>query len=43
MYMNQIFKTTLLMAGLTGLFMALGYLIGGQNGMLMALVFSATL
>ncbi|MBB1555670.1 zinc metalloprotease HtpX [Candidatus Saccharibacteria bacterium] len=41
MYMNQIFKTTLLMAGLTGLFMALGYLIGGQNGMLMALIFAS--
>lgn len=35
--MKQTFKTTLLMAGLTGLFMAVGYLIGGQSGMLMAL------
>lgn len=35
--MQQTFKTTVLMAGLTGLFMAVGYLIGGQSGMLMAL------
>lgn len=39
--MTQIFKTTLLMAGLTGLFMAVGYLIGGQSGMLMALAFAS--
>lgn len=39
MYMTQIFKTTLLMAGLTGLFMLVGYLFGGQTGMLMALRF----
>ncbi len=37
MDMTQIFKTTLLMAGLTGLFMAVGYFVGGQQGMLMAL------
>lgn len=31
-------KTALLLAGLTGLFMAIGYLLGGQAGMLLALV-----
>lgn len=31
-------KTALLLAGLTGLFMAMGYLLGGQSGMLLALV-----
>ena len=35
------FKTTFLMAGLTGLFMLIGYLVGGQGGMLMALVFAS--
>lgn len=39
--MTQIFKTTLLMAGLLGIFMLVGYLIGGQSGMLMALVFGS--
>ena len=29
------------MAGLTGVFMGAGYLFGGQNGMLMALIFAA--
>lgn len=38
--MTQIFKTTLLMAGMTGLFMLVGYLIGGQSGMLTALGFA---
>lgn len=38
--MTQIFKTTLLMGGMTGLFMLVGYLLGGQNGMLMALLFA---
>ncbi len=33
-------RTGLLLAGLTGLFLAVGYLIGGQAGMLMALAFS---
>lgn len=41
MFMTQIFKTTLLMAGLTGLFMLVGYLFGGQTGMLMALGFAS--
>lgn len=35
--MTQLFKTTLLMAGLIGLFMLIGYLFGGQSGMLIAL------
>ena len=38
--MTQLFKTTLLMAGLTGLFMVVGYLLGGQSGMLTALGFA---
>ncbi len=37
--MTQVFKTTLLMAGLTGIFMLVGYLFGGQSGMLIALGF----
>ena len=36
--MTQLFKTTLLMAGLIGLFMLVGYLLGGQSGMLIALL-----
>lgn len=39
--MTQILKTTLLMGGLTGLFMFVGYLFGGQSGMLMALGFAS--
>ena len=39
--MKQIFKTTLLMAILTGLFMMVGYAFGGQQGMLMALGIAA--
>lgn len=31
-------RTAILLAGLTGLFMAVGFLIGGQSGMLIALV-----
>ena len=34
-------KTTLLLGLMTGLFMTAGYLLGGQNGMLMALGFAA--
>ena len=30
------FRTGLLLAGLTGLFLAIGYLLGGQGGMLLA-------
>ncbi len=41
MYMNQIMKTTALLGGLTGLFMLVGYLFGGQSGMLMALAFAS--
>lgn len=36
--MTQLLKTTLLMAGLIGLFMLVGYLLGGQSGMVMALL-----
>lgn len=32
----NVFKTALLLAALTGLFMAIGFLIGGQGGMLIA-------
>ena len=39
--MKQIFKTTLLMAILTGLFMMVGYVFGGQQGMLIALGLAA--
>lgn len=34
-------KTAILLAGLTALFMAVGFLLGGQSGMLLALVFAA--
>lgn len=34
-------KTALLLAGLTGLFMAVGFMLGGQSGMLLALVIAA--
>jgi heat shock protein HtpX len=34
------FRTALLLAGLTGLFMGVGYLIGGQGGALIALLFA---
>ena len=40
--MNQ-FKTYLLLAGLTALFMGAGYLIGGPTGMLIALAFAVAL
>lgn len=39
--MKQLLKTTVLMAGLTALFMLIGNLIGGQSGMLMALGIAA--
>jgi heat shock protein HtpX len=35
------FRTGLLLAGLTGLFLAIGYLIGGQGGMVLAVLFAA--
>ncbi|MBF0179242.1 MAG: zinc metalloprotease HtpX [Magnetococcales bacterium] len=34
-------RTYLLMAGLTGLFLAIGHALGGQNGMMMALLLAA--
>ncbi len=34
-------RTAILLAGLTALFMAVGYLIGGQSGMMIALVIAA--
>ncbi|MFZ3265797.1 MAG: zinc metalloprotease HtpX [Terriglobales bacterium] len=39
--MSNIFKTTLLLTVMTLLFMLVGRALGGQNGMLMALVFAA--
>jgi len=39
MVKNQI-KTALLLGGLTGIFLAIGYLFGGQNGMLIGLLFA---
>ncbi len=37
----NVFRTGLLLAALTGLFLAIGYLLGGEMGLLLALVFSA--
>ena len=37
----NLFRTGILMAALTGLFVAVGYLIGGQSGMVMAFLFAA--
>jgi heat shock protein HtpX len=37
----NLFRTGLLMAFMTGLFLAVGYLIGGQNGMVVAFLFAA--
>jgi heat shock protein HtpX len=37
----NLFRTGILMAALTGLFLAIGYLIGGPSGMTMALLFAA--
>src|SRR6478752_3213684 len=37
----NLFRTGILMAALTGLFLAIGYLIGGPSGMVMALLFAA--
>ena len=36
----NIFRTGILMAALTGLFLAIGYAIGGQTGMAMAFLFA---
>src|SRR3981081_4427131 len=41
--MSNIFKTTLLLTGMTLLLMLAGRAFGGQNGMLMALDFAAVL
>jgi heat shock protein HtpX len=38
--MTSYAKTAILLAGLTALFMAFGYLLGGRGGMLLALVFA---
>ncbi len=35
------FRTGLLLAAMTGLFLAIGYLMGGQDGMLLAFIFAA--
>jgi heat shock protein HtpX len=39
--MANFLRTTVLLAGMTALFMAVGYFIGGTSGMMMALVFAA--
>jgi heat shock protein HtpX len=39
--MTNLFRTGLLLAGLTALFMAVGYLIGGSAGMVLALAVAA--
>ena len=36
----NVMRTGLLLAALTGLFLAVGYLLGGQTGILIALAFS---
>jgi len=36
----NLFRTGILMAALTGLFLAIGYLIGGQSGMVIAFLFA---
>lgn len=41
--MKQVFKTTLLLAVLTGIFMAAGYFFGGQAGALIALGIAAVM
>jgi heat shock protein HtpX len=37
----MMFKTVILLGVLTGIFLAVGYMIGGQTGLLFALIFSA--
>jgi len=37
----NLFRTAILMAFMTGLFIAIGYLIGGQSGMVIAFLFAA--
>lgn len=41
--MSQIFKTTVLLAILTGLFMGVGYFVGGQSGALIALAIAGVM
>ncbi|MBY0336694.1 MAG: zinc metalloprotease HtpX [Acetobacteraceae bacterium] len=41
--MSGYFRTLLLLAGLTALFMAIGYALGGEQGMLMALLFAGAM
>ena len=38
--MTSYFRTAVLLAGMTALFLAIGYMIGGQGGMMMALLFA---
>src|SRR5665213_3646180 len=38
--MMNLFRTGVLMAALTGIFLAAGYLIGGQSGMMIAFLFA---
>ncbi|MFD0916715.1 zinc metalloprotease HtpX [Pseudahrensia aquimaris] len=39
--MGNLVKTSMLLAAMTALFMGVGYMIGGETGMLLALVFAA--
>jgi len=41
--MSNYLRTAVLLAGLTGLFMAIGYLLGGQAGMMIALLVAAAM
>lgn len=41
--MTSYFKTTILMAGMTALFVGLGFLIGGQGGMVVAFLVAAAM
>jgi heat shock protein HtpX len=41
--MMNTLRTGLLLAGMTGLFLAVGYLIGGQGGMIMAFLFAVAM
>ena len=40
--MHELLRTAILLAGLTALFMAVGYFIGGGTGAVIALLFAAT-
>jgi heat shock protein HtpX len=41
--MQQIFKTTVLLSILTGLFLGIGYMVGGQSGALIALLIAGAM